>query len=65
MKADDAGLQHILDDKCLTNVVRLFTLLFEVMLGFSSVTYNLGTKVPSIFVWSNKHEYDFDRCISK
>ena len=41
-----------------------FTLLFEVILGFSGVAYNLGTKVPSIFVWSKKHEYDFDRCIS-
>ena len=60
----DAGLQHIFDDKCLTNEVRIFTLLFEVILGFSRVAYNLGTKVPSIFVWSKKHEYDFDRCIS-
>jgi len=33
-------------------------------LGFSEVAYNLGTTVPSIFVWSKKHEYDFDRCIS-
>jgi hypothetical protein len=61
----DAGLQHISVDKCLTNVVRIFTLLFEVILGFSGVAYNLGTEVPSIFVWSKKHEYDFDRCISK
>ena len=60
----DAGLQHICVDKCLTNVVRIFTLLFEVILGFSRVAYNLGTIVPSIFVWSKKHEYDFDRCIS-
>jgi hypothetical protein len=48
----------------LTNVVRIFTLLFEVILGFSRVAYNLGTEVPSIFVWSKKHEHDFDRCIS-
>ena len=34
------------------------------ILGFSEVTYNLGTRMPSIFVWSKKHEYDFDRCIS-
>jgi hypothetical protein len=61
---NDAGLQHIRVDKCLTNVVRIFTLLFEVILGFSKIAYNLGTKVPSIFVWSNKHEYDFDRCVS-
>jgi hypothetical protein len=60
----DAGLQHILVDKCLTNVVGIFTLLFEVILGFSEVAYNLGTKVSSIFVWSKKHEYDFNRCVS-
>ena len=28
----------------MTNVVRIFTLLFEVILGFSKVAYNLGTK---------------------
>jgi hypothetical protein len=39
-------------------------LLFEVILGFSEIAYNLGTEVPSIFVWSKKHEYDFDRYIS-
>jgi hypothetical protein len=33
-------------------------------LGFSEIAYNLGIKVPSISVWSNKHEYDFDRYIS-
>jgi hypothetical protein len=49
----------------LTNVVGFFTLLFKVILGLSGVAYNLGTMVPSIFVWSKKHEYDFDRCISK
>ena len=39
---DDAGLQHILVDKCLTNAVRIFTLLFEVILGFSGVACKLG-----------------------
>ena len=60
----DAGLQHIWDDKCLTNVAIIFTLLFEVILGFSKVAYNLGAVVPSIFVWSKKNEHDFYRCIS-
>jgi hypothetical protein len=50
--------------KCLTNVVGIFTLLFEVILGFSRVAYNLGIRLPSIFVWSKKHEYDFDRRVS-
>jgi len=64
VKTDDAGLQHIYVDKCLTTVVKIFTLLFEVILGFSKVAYNPGIKVPSKFVWSKKNEYDFDRCIS-
>ena len=62
---DDARLQHICYDKCLTTARKIFNLLFEVILGFSVVTYNLGVNAPSIFVWSKKHEYDFDRCISK
>ena len=33
-------------------MVRIFTLLFEVILGLSRVAYNLGTSMPSIFVWS-------------
>jgi len=48
----------------LTNAGRIFTLLFEAILGLSEVAYNLGTRVSTIFVWSKKHEYDFDRCIS-
>ena len=59
----DAGLQHIWDDKCLTNVAIIFTLLFEVILGFSKVAYNLGS-CALIFVWSKKNEHDFYRCIS-
>jgi len=51
-------------DKGLTNDVIVFTLLFEANLGFSKVAVNLGISVPSKFVWSKKHEYDFDRCIS-
>ena len=42
----DAGLQHILCDKCLTNSVEIFTLLFKTILGFSKIAYNLGIKVP-------------------
>jgi hypothetical protein len=41
-------LQHIWVDKCLTNVVRIFTLLFEVILGFSRVAYNLGISAFNI-----------------
>ena len=60
----DAGLQHICVDNGLTNVVVIFTLLFEAILGFSKVAVNQGICVPSKFVWSKKYEYDFDRCIS-
>jgi hypothetical protein len=31
----------------LTTVVEIFTVLFEVILGFSKVAYNPGIKVPS------------------
>jgi hypothetical protein len=31
---DDAGLQHISSDKCLTSASIIFTLLFEVILVF-------------------------------
>lgn len=34
MYLNDAGLQHILVDKCLTSAVIIFTLIFEVILGF-------------------------------
>ena len=34
---NDAGLQHICGDNCLTNVVIIFTLLFEAILGFSRI----------------------------
>jgi hypothetical protein len=34
---DDAPLQHICDDKYLTTVVIIFTLLFEAILGFSEI----------------------------
>ena len=44
VRRSDAGLQHIWVDKCLTNAVRIFTLLFEVILGFSRVAYNHGYK---------------------
>ena len=62
-KINDAGLQHIWVDKCLTSAPVIFTLLFEVIL-VSLSAYNLGAFVPTIIVWSNKNEYDFDRCIS-
>ena len=36
----------------MTNDGGIFTLLFEAILGFSRVAYNLGGNMPSIFVWS-------------
>ena len=45
MGRHDAALQHIYYDKCLTNAAVIFTLLFEAILGFSKVAYNLGTGV--------------------
>ena len=71
-REDDAALQHIWVDKRLTSGAIIFTLLFEVILGFSKIAYKLGTFVPTIlgtfvptiFVWSKKNEHDFNRCIS-
>ena len=39
---NDAGLQHICFDKCLTNSDEIFTLLFEAFLGFSGNAEKLG-----------------------
>ena len=63
-REDDAALQHIWVDKRLTSGAIIFTLLFEVILGFSKIAYKLGTFVPTIFVWSKKNEHDFNKCIS-